>query len=363
MNELRRRSAIALLAMAVLALACVPAATAAADRAPVVKIRLSVDEDPIVPRLAQSLGYFRQAGVEIVPVKVDDFSKEDYLLQKPLIDGHIDACYHWFNHAVFGARHNLPVEAVMVFNDAPGMTVMVANRVRDRIKSAADFKGRRVAEGAEYGTKALLTSYLATRAGLPPHSFTPVMLQHDGRERAVINGLRKGEVDVMTFQEPITSALAGTGMVTTLYDLNSGPSTAKVLGAPWPAQSLLMAPRFVETHPEAVQRLVNAFVRTMRFINGHSADQIVAQLPPDYFRGKNRSAEIRYIKKTLPAFAKGDYSVSPAEARLVVRSVQAYDFDRSTEGRWRGTAENPNVDPARLYTNRFVANAMREFKQ
>jgi NitT/TauT family transport system substrate-binding protein len=340
------------------ALPAMPAA--AADRT--IKIRLSVDEDPIVPRLAQSLGYFKAEGVEIVPVKVDAFSKEDYLLQKPLIDGHIDAAYHWFNHAVFGARHNLPVEAVMVFNDAPGMTVMVANRARDTIRSAADFRGKRVAEGAEYGTKSLLTSYLATKAGLPPHSYTPVMLQHEGRQQAVISGLRAGRVDVMTFQEPITSALLGTGMVTTLYDLNSKASAAHVLGAPWPAQSLLMAPGFVNAHPDAAQRLVNAFVRTMRFINGHSVEQIVEKLPPSYFQGKNRQAEIRYIRNTLPTYANGDYSFTPAEVELVVKSIQSFGFDNSVEGRWRGTAENANIAVDRLYTNRFVNKAMREIK-
>ena len=340
-------------------LAIMPGARVAAAE-DVVTIRLSVDEDPIVPRLAESLGYLKQAGVRIVRAKVEDFSKEDYLLQAPLIAGQIDASYHWFNHAVFGARHNLPVEGVMVFNDAPGMTVMVAAREKDAIKSAADFRGKNVAEGALYGTKGLLTSYLAKKAGLPPHSYTPVMLQHDGRQEAVIKGLQAGRVDVMTFQEPITSALRDTGMVTTLYDLNSGASTRKVLGAAWPSQSLLVAPAFARAHPQAVQRLVTAFVKTMRYINRHSLDQIVAALPPSYFEGKDRKAEIRYLRRTLPTFAKNDYSFSPAAVRLVVDTVRAYDFDNSAEGRWRGTAVNPTVDPSKLYTNRFVEEAMRE---
>jgi NitT/TauT family transport system substrate-binding protein len=341
------------------AFATTPSARAAAAE-DVVTIRLSVDEDPIVPRLAESLGFLKQSGVRILRTKVEDFSKEDYLLQAPLIAGQIDASYHWFNHAVFGARHNLPVEGVMVFNDAPGMTVMVATREKDTIKSAADFRGKNVAEGALYGTKGLLTSYLAKKAGLPPHSYTPVMLQHDGRQEAVIKGLQAGSVDVMTFQEPITSALRDTGMATRLYDLNSRASTQKVLGAAWPSQSLLVAPAFAKAHPETVQRLVTAFVKTMRFINRHSLEQIVAALPPSYFEGKDRKAEIHYLEKTLPTFAKGDYSFSPAAVRLVVDSVRAYDFDDSAEGRWRGQAVNPNVDPSKLYTNRFVERAMRE---
>ena len=363
MTVVNKRFAGALAGLALVAVGAAmvivpPARTSAAEN--VVTIRLSVDEDPIVPRLAESLGYLKQAGVRIERVKVEDFSKEDYLLQAPLIAGKIDASYHWFNHAVFGARHNLPVEGVMVFNDAPGMTVMVAKRERAAIRTAADFKGKNVAEGAPYGTKGLLTSYLAAKAGLPPHSYTPVMLKHDGRQEAVISGLRAGKVDVMTFQEPITSAIQETGLTSTLYDLNTKATTARALGAPWPSQSLLMAPAFVKAHPDAVQRLVTAFVRAMRFINRHSLDEIVAALPPSYFAGKDRAAEIRYLRATLPTFAKGDYAFSPAEVRLVVDTVQSYDFDASVEGRWRAGVENPHVDPAALYTNRFVAQAMRD---
>lgn len=337
-----------------------PVQSAAAEN--MIKVKLAIDEDPIVPRLASSLGFFKAEGIEIVPTKVESFSAEDYLLQKPLIDGKIDASYHWFNHTVFGARHQLPVKAVMVFNDAPGMTIMVAKRSAEQIKSAADFKGKNIAEGAGYGTKSVLTGYLAKMAGLPAHSYTAVMLKHDGREKTVIEGLKKGKVDVMTFQEPTTSALHATGMVTDLYDLNSKATTTKVLGAPWPAQSLLMAPSFIEQHPETVQRLVNAFVHTMRFINTHTADQIVAKLPADYFKGKNRKEEINYIKNTLSTFASGDYSFSPAAVQLVLDSVRSSDFDKSAEGKWRGTGDITSLTSASLYDNRFVLKAQAAIK-
>ncbi|MDB6127439.1 MAG: hypothetical protein JWM35_1335 [Verrucomicrobia bacterium] len=334
----------------------------AADAAPAetIKVRFARDEDPIVAQLAESLGYFRQEGIEIVPVKVEDFQKEDYLLQEPLVKGQVDAVYHWFNHTVFGARHNLPIRAVMVFNDAPGMTVMVANRVKDQIRSAADFKGRRVAEGAGYGTKSVLTHYLARKAGLPPHAFTPVFMQTEGRLEAVVQGLKDAQVDVMTFQEPITSSLLATGMVTTLYDLNTKESTAKVLGAAWPAQSLLMSPAFIAAHPDTVQRLVNAFVRTMRYIHSHTPDEVIAQLPPKYFEGKDREAEVNLLKRTMPTLAKADYSFSPESVRLVISTMEGFDFDQSEEGQWRAGGDHPIGDPSLLYTNEFVNRAMRE---
>jgi phosphate transport system substrate-binding protein len=334
-------------------------ATAASAVEPLTPVRLATDDDIFLPALGQALGYFQAEGIELVPVKVDSFEKEDYLLQAPLIRGQIDACYHWFQHAVIGARHNLPVKAVMLFNDAPGMTVMVANRVKDQIHGAADFAGRRIAQGAGYGTKGVLTSYLATKAGLPPDSYTPVFTETTGRQEAVVNGLRAGRVDVMTFQEPITSALQDTGLVSTLYDLNSGPATAKVLGAPFPAQCLLLAPKYIEEHPDITQRLVNAFVRTMRFMNAHTADEIIARLPADYFTAEKRTEAVTLLRRTLSTYARDDYSIPPAAAKLAVEIMQSSRFDDSEEGRWRRDAVNPSVDPAQLYTNEFVTRAMQ----
>ena len=193
----------------------------------ITQVRMSIDEDPITIRLARSLGYLGAEGIEIVPVDLEKLAGEDYLMQEPLMKGRIDASYHWFNHAIFGARHGFPIKAVMVFNDAPGMTVMVANRVKGEVRGVGDFKGRRIAEGAGYGTKSVITNYLAVKAGLPARSYTPVMLGKEGRQEAVIQGLKDGTVDVMTFQEPVTSALIDTKMVSVLYDLNSRDSTAK----------------------------------------------------------------------------------------------------------------------------------------
>jgi len=136
------------------------------------KVRMSFDDDMVVTRLADSLGYFKQEGIEIVPVDIMTLAKEDYLLQEPLVKGQIDAAEHWFNHTIFGVRHGFPIKAVMMFDDAPAMKIIVANRVKDQIKSAADFKGHVVAEGAGYATKAVITGYMAHQAGLPRKSYT-----------------------------------------------------------------------------------------------------------------------------------------------------------------------------------------------
>jgi NitT/TauT family transport system substrate-binding protein len=178
----------------------------------------------------------------------------------------------------------------------------------------------------------------------------------------VLAALRAGSVDVMTFQEPITSALQATGLVSTLYDLNTRASTTAVLGAPFPAQCLLMSPRYLFAQPATTQRLVNAFVRTMRFVNAHTADEIVAALPASYFATRDRAAEFALLRATLPTFARGDFSTPPSGAQLTLTIIRAARFDDSEEGRWRSDGENSRIVATDLYVNDFVSRAMRDIR-
>ena len=331
--------------------------------APLTKVRMSVDEEPIAVALAQSLGYFKSEGIEFVPVDLEKLTGEDYLMQEALVKGRLDASYHWFNHVIYGAKHGFPVKAVMVFNDAPGMTVLVANRVKDQIHGMADFKGRNVAEGAGYGTKSVVNHFMAHKAGVPDGAWTSVALVKEGRQQTVIKLLKANQVDVMMFEEPVVGALKATGLATPLLDLNSRATTEKQLGAWFPAQSLMLAPSYIEKNPETVQHLVNAFVKTMRFINSHSVDEIVAKLPADYFKGKDRKAEIQLLRDTYSTQAKGTFSFTPAVVQMVLDMNNGSAFDKSDEGQWRAGGDKSKAVAVQLYDNRFVDAAMKAIPQ
>lgn len=323
------------------------------------QVRMSFDEDLVVTRIAESLGYFKAEGLEIVPVDITKFVKEDYLVQEPLVKGQVDVVEHWFNHTIFGARHDLPIKAVLMLNDAPAMKVMVANRVRDQIKSAADFKGRNVAEGAGYATKAVVTRYLARQAGLPRNSYNAINHPTENRIKLVLADLKADKLDVMTFQEPITSALMETNQVSTLYDLTSREGTVKALGTAFPAESILTSPQFIKDHPETVQRLVNAYVRALRYLNSHSLDDILAQLPDSFFEGKDRQAQIKFVKNTVTSCARGSYAFPADAIHLVTDAMLWSAFDGSEEGVWRAGGDAAKVKEAELYTNEFAERAMK----
>jgi NitT/TauT family transport system substrate-binding protein len=325
----------------------------------------------LVPELARGLGYFRQAGIEVETIDVMNYIDADFYSTKLLNDGTIDAEICWFQRVIFGIGNDAPARAVLLIENSPHLTILVANRVRDQIRSAKDFKGRTIADSAGFDTKHYLTDFILARAGLPPDSYTAAPAEWLSKPDELIAALAAGKVDIISSMEPLTSRLLATKLVTPLYDLRTAAGTREALGSVWPARCLYLAPRYIEAHPERVQRLVDVFVRTMRFINAHAAEEVIARMASGYFSpdvsndlwADYKKAKTEEIAKVQPSLTDGDYSIPPAVAKLVIDVILRTPFDDSPEGRYRrAAARSGKIRAEMTYDNRFVERAMREVR-
>ena len=323
----------------------------------------------LVPELARGLGYFREAGIGVETINVMNYIDDDFYSTRLLNDGTIDAEICWFHRTIFGIGNGEPARAVFLIENSPHMTILVANRVRDRIHGARDFKGRKIADAGGFETKHYLTDYVLARAGLPPDSYTPAPADWLQKPDELIAALQAGKVDVISSMEPLTSRLLATKLVTPLYDLTNAAGTRAALGNVWPARCLYLAPRYIEAHPDRVQRLVDVFVRTMRFINAHGAGAVVARMASGYFApdvsndvwADYKKAKTDEIAKVQPGLTHGDYSIPPSAAKLVTDVILRTPFDDTAEGRYRrAAAQSGKVRAKMTYDNRFVERAMRE---
>ena len=324
----------------------------------------------LIPELALGLGYFRQARIDVQIVNVMNYRDEDFYSTELLNDGTIDAEICWYQRVVFGIGNGQPAVAVFLIDDSPHLTIAVANRRRGRIRSAADFKGRVIADSAGFSTRHYLTDFIMARAGLPRGSYTTAPAELSADPSLLMAALKAGKVDIVATMEPMTSRLLAAHLVTPLYDLRSAAGTRAALGDVWPARSLYLSPRYIKAHPDRVQRLVDVFVRTMRYINAHTAAQIVAKLPAGYFApdvsndswAAYKRAKTDEIAKAQLGFTNGDYSIPPSAAALAVDVLLHTPFDDSPEGIYRRTAARSGKVRAELtYDNRFVEEAMKAY--
>lgn len=326
-----------------------------------IPVRMSAGPSFIV-QLADGLGYFRDEGLAVEILDYHQFVPEDCQIYRPLNNGQLDASLHWFQHVFMGLGEGQPIQGIMLLNDAPGMSVLVANRVSGAIRTAADFKGRNIAEGVPMSTKSFVTNYLTVRAGLPPHSYRSVLQEADGRLEATIKGLELGQVDIVTGMEAVTARLLATGLVTRRFDLTSKASTTQLLGASLPAQCILMAPSYAKAHPEIAQKLVNAFVRAMRYVNGHRPEEILGALPASFFVSTRRAAALDRIENLMPTFARGDYRFDRADVALIRDAVFADVLPDDEEGRLRAHTRKANPPLEAYFDNQFVEKAMAAIK-
>lgn len=324
-----------------------------------VHVKISGEEISILPELTQALGNFQKEGIDAELVPISGYAGPDYLISEGLDTGQMDIAVHWLQHVPYGYGHRLATKALMVINEAPVTKVMVANSKKDQIRSAVDFKGLKVAEGGEYGSKSMVMHYLTYKAGLSPEPYQPVFTFTEGRLEATMKGLEDGQVDVIAFREPMASAIEKSGRVSTLYSMVSGAETAKLLGAPFVAQSVLTSDRYLKSHPDAVQHVVNAFVRTMRFVNAHSADEVFAKMPASSIRGMDRQAALDLLRTSFPSFARGNYEITPEEAKLQLDVIDHAPYDDGDEGVYRRAGRHLGLPPSTIYTNVFVDKAMR----
>jgi len=327
----------------------------------------------LVPQLAVGLGYFEQEGLDVEMVTAMDWIEEDWLSAELLNNGTIDAEVNWYHRVVYGTGNHQPLKAVMLLEDSPGMKILVANPQKEKIKSAADFKGRRISASAGFSTKRYLTEYVAKRHGLELQDVTylPDKFQSGQPAGEIVKRIKNGEADVLAIMDPTLIGIEESGTMTTLYDLTNREGTKQALGDIWPARCLFLAPAFIEKHPETVQKLVNVFVRTMRFINTHNADEICAKLPLSYYNPHTKNDQFREYKaaeklkisRALSTLTKGDYSIPPSAAKFATRLTLAAEFDETAEGKYRKAArDGAKVIPEQTYDNRFVEQAMKQFK-
>ncbi|MBS0514443.1 MAG: ABC transporter substrate-binding protein [Proteobacteria bacterium] len=321
-------------------LLCVAAVSSAAA-APRERIVLLVDEVrqirsfPVL--IAEQLGYFHDEGVDVTVMNIRN--EEPYM--DMLMDGRVDAVMAYYHHNVVQRAAGKDIEAVVTLGVTPGMRVLVADQSRDKYKTPVDLKGARIISGGAGSAKTTIANYLVLAGGhrLDEYARTGT----EGKE-ANAQLLREGKADLVVAPTPDGFFYEKQG-ASLFADLTTLEGTRKALGVPFPSNTIFMTSAKVKEKPEIAQHLANAFVRTLKFINTHTPEQIMEKIPADV-RKQYGDDYLKVLKEQIPMFANDGRM--PEDGAL---------------GEWRVLAEaNPKyktVDVKQTYTNAFVDKALK----
>jgi NitT/TauT family transport system substrate-binding protein len=308
---------------------------------PVVRIMVGgLDKQIYIPfMLTQRLGYFQRHGVE---VRLSD-EPAGVEAANQLLAGKVDAVGGFYDHTIDLQGNGKNVESVAQLLRIPGEVELCRKDVVGKVKSPADWSGKKLGVTGLGSSTYFLTQYLAVHNGVPADKIKAVAVKAGPTFIAAID---HKSIDCGMTTEPTISALLQKGKAKPIVDMRTGAGTQKALGGLYPATSLYMSNDWVRRNKDTVQKVVGALVDTMHWIKAHSAAEIAAQMPPEYYQGVGKQ---RYIKAL--AAEKGIFTsdgVMPnGGPETVLKVLDA--FDPNVKGK--------KIELTKTYTTEFAKKA------
>jgi len=288
-------------------------------------------------KLAEGLGYFKAEGLDVE--LLNEGSGVD--AENEMLAGAVQGVVGFYDHCVDLQTKGKYVESVVQFSQAPGEVELVSTK-HPEIKSVADLRGKSLGVTGLGSSTNFLSQYLMVKAGVPLGEFSTIPV---GAGTTFIAAMTQDKIQAGMTTEPTISRLLKTGEARILVDMRSIEKTKQALGGTYPAASLYMPTDWVEKNKPTVQKLANAFVKTLKYINTHSAAEIADKMPKDFYAGDKEG----YIKALADGKAMFTADgVMPAGGPETVLSVLSA-FSKNVKGK--------TVDLSKTYTTEFVKNA------
>ncbi|MFC0431389.1 ABC transporter substrate-binding protein [Kutzneria buriramensis] len=317
--------------------------TASAGGADHVRIMVGgIDKVIYLPaKLADQLGYFKEQGVTVdLATQQAGVSAEN-----SLISGDVQGVVGFYDHTIDLQTKGKCLESVVQLANIPGEVEMVSPAQAGTIKSAADFKGRKLGVTDLGSSTDFLTQYLGQRQGL--HAGTDYTEVKAGAGSTFVASLENGQIDAGMTTDPTVAQLVATGKGKVMLDMRTEEGTTAALGGLYPASSLYMSCDYVNAHKPVVQKLANALVKTLQYIGSHSGAEIAAKMPADY-AGSDKSLYEKAISDTKSMFNSD--GKMPADGAANVLKVLS-QFSPNVKGK------QDSVRLTETYTTEFVAKA------
>jgi NitT/TauT family transport system substrate-binding protein len=345
MNRMSRRVAAAALTVVTASSLAACRSTSAADSGdsasgtPSVKIMVGgIDKVIYLPAmLTQRLGYFKDAGVDVKLLTEPSGASAENVL----VAGKVQGVVGFYDHTVTLQAQGKCVESVVQLAKVPGEAEVVATPSAGSLGGPQDFTGKKLGVTSPGSSTDYLTQYLAKKQGIESADYTTVTA---GAGSTFIAALQNGGIDAGMTTDPTIATAVSKGDGKVLIDMRTEAGTRKALGGLYPAASMYMDCSYVKENPKTVQRLADAFVRTMGWIHSHNAAQIAAKMPTDY-NGGDPALYQRSIEDSSPMFTTDGRM--PQGGPQTVLDVLGTFSDVVK-------AKKADIDLSKTYTTKFV---------
>jgi NitT/TauT family transport system substrate-binding protein len=292
--------------------------------------------------LAEQLGEYKKAGVEIELINFKGGSQA----LTAVIGGSADVVSGYYDHCVNLAAKNQNLQAFVVYDRYPGLVLGVSPRHTTEINSVRELAGKKVGVSAPGSSTDFFLKYLLAKSGVAPDSVAVIGI---GLDATAVVAMEQGTVDAAVMLDPTPTLLAGKFPgLKILSDTRTQADTLSVFGGEYPGGALYTRDGWIAKHEKETQALTGAILATLKWIHSHTAEEVMAKMPDDLV-GPDKALYLAALKNTLPMYSDtGRMDPKGAEAVLNVFSQSSPEVAKA------------KIDLAKTYTNRFVEQAAQK---
>jgi NitT/TauT family transport system substrate-binding protein len=287
--------------------------------------------------LADRLGYYADEGLD---VRLEHFQAGSKALHA-LLGGDAQVVQGFYEHTVHLAARGQSLKSFVTLVRSPGAVLAVSPKTGRAITGVEDLKGAVVGVTAPGSGTHFFANHVLVRHGLAPED---VSIQAIGSASTAIAAMEQGQVDAAVLIEPTVSQLEQrVGPLNILVDTRTQRGADEIFGGgQYPGTVLYARSGWIDGHKATARKLARAMIRTLHWIDDHSAEEIAATMPQE-FRGDDPSVYVKAIATAKSTFAL-DERMSGQEAEAV-RRLLALSIPE---------VRDADIDLAQTYTNEFL---------
>ncbi|HLH31663.1 MAG TPA: ABC transporter substrate-binding protein, partial [Terriglobia bacterium] len=274
--------------------------------------------------LAQWLGFYQQEGVNVSISQIAGASK----VLEAVVGGSADVGGGVYEQTIQMAAEGREIVSFVSLLRSPNFAIL---------GRSSELKGKAVGVSSPGSPSQFYANHFALAQGLAPGDVSYVGI---GMGATALAALQNKQVDAaVLFGSAITEA-SSRGEFMILADSRTPEGLRKIFGVDdYPASCLLARGEWLRANPDSARRVARALLRSLAWIREHSAEEILAKIPPE-FRAASELEAIRAAKQMYSI--DGKLRAGSAEA---VRGVLAESIPK---------VKDSKIDLERTYTNEFV---------
>ena len=292
--------------------------------------------------IAERKGYFKDEGLD---VEILDFPGGAKALQA-LLGGSVDVVSGAYEHTISQQAKGQHIEALVLQGKYAGIVLAMPKAKAAAYKSPADLKGMKIGVTAPGSSTNMFIDILLAKSGLKPDAASYIGV---GAGAGAIAIMKRGEIDALSNLDPVISQLEADGTAVPVVDTRNAKGMQEVYGPAYAAGVIYAPVEWVQKNPRTAQAVVNAMVHALKFIREATPDEIVATVPPEYY--KDKALYKAALEKNIETF-RHDGSISTAAGESVARDLLSFD----------PTMQGKKVDIAQTMDMTFQKKAAQKYK-